>query len=229
MQPNFAQIIDSARSVYLGAPQSVFSDDHMLKAAKLVVDELTTVFRHHQIPQVLLISSPTTIAAGTTELNPADESIDNFGDIYMLEERPADSSGDFEEMFRVDVLPQREQTSTLSQFTIRQGKIQFVGATQDVQIRIHYYASGAAQELEQEAQIAVDDSLNFLAAATAAKAGPSKGYTTEASEARAQAYGPGRNPLSELGGYLQQLVETQLRTLQQTPVQPKMYSAGRGW
>lgn len=228
MQPTFGQVIDIARSLHLGAPQSVFPDDVMLKAAKRAVDELTSVFKHHQLPDTKIISSPITVAAGSVELDTTDEGLSDFGSIIKLEERPSGSTEQYVEVRVVEELPQRDATATLNECTVRQGKFQFVGASADVDVRIHYYASGAAENLDQDATIAIDDSLNFLAAATAAKAGKGKGYTVEAKEARDEAYGAdNRTPLTFLGGYLQQLVEPLCRVQQQTPVVPAMYRAGR--
>lgn len=226
MQPTLAQVIDVART-YLGAPQSVFPDEYLLKWARRSYDEMVSVFKNHQLEEVQVISTAVTVTAGATEVDMVTEGFNDFGDPYLIEERPTGSSEDYSEMTPVKVLPQREPLEKLYEYTRRQGNIQFVAATQDTDIRFHYYGSGNAEGLDETDTIAVDDCLNFLGAVTAAKAGPGKGYTTEAKEARDAAYGvDNRNPLAIVGGYLQALVESRQRQQQRTPTQPPMYEAG---
>lgn len=229
MQPTFGQIIDTARTLHLGAPASVFPDDLMLKAAKRAVDELTSVFAKFQLPAVHIISTPIPLPAGDTELVVEDEGMTDFGPIIRVEERPVSSTDPYTPLSRVDILPQRAPESLLREYTERGANLQFIGATQDISLRIHYHASGASEFMEQTDTVAVPGALNFLAAATAAIAGPAKGYTTEAKEAADRAYGPGnRNPAAVLGGYLELLTVPKIRALQKTPIAPRMFRAGGG-
>lgn len=226
MYPNFAQVIILTRDI-LGAPVSVFPDSLLLRWARRVSDELVSVFKMHQLPDVLVIPAPFTVNNGDTSIDLATAGWSDFGDIQLLEERPSGSSDAYTPMRRVDELSQRDPTDKIREYTNRDGGIQFVTPSGSVEIRAHYFASGNAEALTDTATIAVDDALNFLGHATAAKAGPGKGYTVEAQEAKTAAYGPNNpNPLAILGGYLQALVEPRSRVQQQTPVVPARYRAG---
>lgn len=229
MQPTFGAIINDARD-YLGDEKgSVFKTAYLMRWLCRALDEMATVFGAYQLPSVIVISAPITVAAGTDELDPADTvGLENLSEPQFLEERTSGSGDKYIPIQMVDVLPQRDPSDKLRQYTFRGGKFQFVAASADVELRAHYFSSGNYGEADKDAVIAVDDCRNFLAAATAAKAAPGKGYTEEANRAKTDAYGANNiNPLAILGGYLEVLVNKQLRVLQQTPIQPAMYRAGQ--
>ncbi len=228
MEPTFGQIITDARD-YLGDEKAgVFKTPYLKRWACRALDEMISVFGAYQLEQVKVISPAVTVAAGATSLDPAATvGLENFGEPSLVEERPALSTQKFTFVKKVDLLPQREASDKLLEYTLDGGKLQFVGATGDVEVRLHYFASGNAEALDENVTIAVDDCRNFLGAATAAMAAPGKGYTEEATRAKNAAYGPNNpNPLASLGGYLEVLVNKQLRVQQQTPVIPRMYRAG---
>ncbi len=227
-QPTFGEIINDARD-YLGDERAgTFKNPYLKRWACRALDEMVSVFGAYQLEQVMVISIPITVVAAATELDPAATTgLENFGEPSIVEERPALSGQKYTIVKKVDLLPQREASDKLIEYTLNQGKLQFVGATGNIEVRLHYYASGNAEALDEETAIAVDDCRNFLAAATAAKAGPGKGYTEEAKLAAAAAYGPNNpNPLASLGGFLEVLVNKRLRVQQQSPVIPRMYRAG---
>lgn len=228
MEPLVSQVVTRARNNYLGAGVSVFSDAYMLGHVQQAFDEMLSVFKSHQIPDDLLVTPfPFVAVPGTTELDPVVAVWSGFGDLQLLEERSTGSADAYTPMTLVDILSQRDPSDKLREYTHREGKIQFVAAIGSVDIRAHYFASGNGLSLVAGSTVPYDDSLNFLAASAAAKAGGPKGYTEEASDARTAAYGPNNpNPLATLGGYLQLLVESKLRVLQQTPVVPSRYRAG---
>lgn len=227
MTPTFGQIINDAKG-HLGDERgAVFKTDYLKRHACRVVDEMTSVFGAYQLPAVMVISQVITLTAGTAELDPAVVGLDNFGEPALVEERPAGSNQQFTEVKLRLLLPQRDPADKLLEFTFNGSKLQFVPATGNVELRLHSFNSGNAESLDENVVIAVDDCRNFLGAATAAKAGPGKGYTQESANAAALAYGPNNpNPLAILGGYLELLVNKQLRILQQSPTIPRMYRAG---
>jgi len=190
------------------------------------------VFKNFQLPDALVVPATFTVAAGTTTFDPqAQTQLAGFGDPRLFEERASGSSDKFTRVRLVDILPQPDPAAPSDKFyfyTFHQEKVQVNAAAGDIEVRFTYYASGNAELLDETVTIAVDDCLNFLAAATAAKAAPGKGYTDEAARAKTDAYGANNpNPLANPGGYLQALVDSKLRILQQSPVVPPMYRAGQ--
>ncbi len=193
---------------------------------------MVDVFKNYQLPDVLVVPATFVVAAGTIMFDPSQETqLAGFGDPRLLEERVNGTSDRFTPVKLADILPQVDPAAQPDKFyfyTFHQEKVQVNAASNDIEVRFTYYASGNAELLDETVTIAVDDCLNFLAAATAAKAAPGKGYTDEAARAKTDAYGANNpNPLANPGGYLQALVDSKLRLLQQSPVVPPMYRAGQ--
>lgn len=227
MEPLVSQVVTRARNNYLGAGVSVFSDPYMLGHVQAAFEEMESVFKTHQLPDVMVITAPYHVNGGDGGIDPVAAGWTGFGDIELLEERIAGSTDAYTPMRLVDILSQRDSSDKIREYTHNQGQIQFVAPIAAVDVRAHYFSSGNGSTLVSGSTILVDDCLNFLAAAAAASAGGPKGYTEEAQDARNKAYGPNNpNPLAILGGSLQALVESKLRVLQQTPVVPSRYRAG---
>ncbi len=205
----------------------MFSDTYMLGHVAAAYEEMESVFKTHQLPDVKVVGTPKTVTSSDVSIDPVAAGWTNFGDIELLEERSTGSTDAYTPMRLVDILSQRDPTDKIREYTHNQGLIQFVSPTGSVDVRAHYFTSGNGSTLSTGSTILVDDCLNFLAAAAAASAGGPKGYTQEAQDARNKAYGPNNpNPLAILGGYLQALVESKLRVEQQAPVSPSRYRAG---
>lgn len=225
-------VLNTARD-YLGDERgSVFKTPYLLRWARRAYDEMADVFKNYQLPEALVVAPTFVVTAGTASIDPSvTTELTGFGDPRLFEERASGSTDRFTPVLLRDILPQVDPSAGQDKFyyyTFHQGKFQMNAANQNIEARFTFYASGAAESLDETVTIAVDDCLNFLAAATAAKAAPGKGYTQEAARAATDAYGANNpNPLANPGGYLQALVDSKLRILQQSPVIPPMYRAGQ--
>ncbi len=236
MYPTFGQIVKVAAGHLGDEGQRAFKNPFLILWARRAYDEMVSVFKMYQLPDALVISAPFVISAAapssdqgaTISFNPANQAeLAGFGEPSLFEERQNLSTDPYTEVKQVGVIPQREQSDKIREYALSDGLIIMKGATVDVQVRMHFYASGNGEALADNATIAVDDCLNFLGAATAAKAGGGKGYAQEAEASKSVAYGANNsNPLAIPGGYLQALIDPKLRVMQQTPCVPPLYRAG---
>lgn len=223
--------------LYLGDEGGrVFKDTFLLAWARRAYDEMVSVFKAYQLPDARMISAPFVIPAAATSadqgatisFNPMNQAeLAGFGEPELFEERQNLSTDPYTEVRQVTVIPQRDQSDKIREYALSEGLIIMKGCTVDTQVRMTFYASGNGEAFADNATIAVDDCLNFLQSATAAKAGGGKGYVEEAEDAKTAAYGKNNsNPLAILGGYLQAMVDPKMRVMQQTPVVPPLYRAG---
>lgn len=229
MQPTFGQIFTLALGFLGDERGQVFKAPLLRLFANAALNELNSVLRTNQLPEALVIAAPVVLTAGVMSLDPVVANLYGFSEPKRVEERPNGTSQLYTDVDRVDTLPQGLPGPSLGVYTNNSGQFQFIGATQDIQLRFSYFASGNAEALSDTATLAIDDSLNFVAAATAALAGNAKGYTSEAAAARVAAYGESPNPLEIHGGYLGQLISPMIRVQQQAPIQAPRYRAGGGY
>src|SRR6267142_1744748 len=119
MEPTFGTIINDARD-YLGDEKGgTFRTPYLKRWACRALDEMISVFGAYQLPQVLVISIPITVAAAATELDPAATTgLSNFGEPALVEERPALSGQKYTTVKPVDLLPQREASDKLLEYTL---------------------------------------------------------------------------------------------------------------
>ena len=198
----------------------IFTDEYLDTWFSTVLGELYMECMNHQLPGVEVLTTAT-LTAGDTSLDPyTDESLD-FGELVLLEERPSGSDERYRRVDRIERLPQRAAQSFLYVAEWRGEVFYFIGATQDIQLRITYYASGG--ELADEDVVALDSAQTFLSYRLAALAGPGKGYQELARHWDIEARGqdPDRSP----GGALHRFLKAQVRSLQNTPLQQSAYSA----
>lgn len=206
----------------------IFTDTFCLRYIKQAFEMLVQAGRLHQIAEVRVISVPYTLAANTTTLTPATASWPNVSEVLKLEERPAGSTNPYTEVDLVEELTQRAQADLLREATYNKETFGFIGATQNIQLRLHYFESGSGESLTTGSTIAMEDAGQLLAAMAMAMGGPARGYMQEAQEAKAMAYGAGNpDPMTKPGGLLAAYLISNVRELQQKPVQRSAYQAGR--
>lgn len=95
------------------------------------------------------------------------------------------------------------------------------------QLRIVYFASGSAPDLQSE--LPIEDAIDFLAVRTAALAAASRGGEVVAARLNAMALGPNFTEAEGAGGLLRQLVAARVRELQTTawPIRRKPFRPRR--
>jgi hypothetical protein len=198
-----------------------FNDEYLGEWFSAVLEELYQECLNHQIPGVEVITTAT-LTSGGTSFDPYTDGSLNFGELISLEERASGSSDKYREVHIVETLPQRDAESYLYVAEWRGEVYYFVGATQDIQLRIDYYSSGG--DLDDDDVVALDGAQNFLAYRLAALAGPGKGFPELAKHWDTEARG--RNPDRFPGGALHRFLKAPVRSLQRNPIQQSAYTAG---
>lgn len=213
--------IKERAAFHLGDPhQRKFTNTYLQDSFASAYEELYDALLQHQLPAIELIVTHT-LAADLTELDPADASITNFGELVRLEERKNGTSDHFVTMTEIEELPQRDPyADRLTCFEWRADKFYFVGSTDAIELRITYRASGDAPTTDSTV-IGIDNAQNFLAYRMAAIAGPPKGYYEIAGACDIEARGKDGN-----GGALHRLLQPMVRSLNRVPVQQPAFSAG---
>lgn len=113
-----------------------------------------------------------------------------------------------------DELPAGDPSDQVRVFALNSGRFEFIGCTQDVQLRIRYLASGAAPET---GYVGVDMGLNFLSSRTASLAALPDQQFRQGGMMLAQ----------EAIAHLNSLVSGLVRERQRAPRQRGMYGSRR--
>lgn len=204
---------------------SIYTDNIFQRAFKQAFDALYAAMLTNQVPRIELMIN-FTLPAGTTQVTPDDLGLPDFADFIFLRERSWGSNDKYLDMVPVDVLSQRAPTSRLIEFNWRNNTFYFIGATQTIDLQVKYDSSGQAPT-DDDVQIGVDSSLNFLANFSAGVASKTKGdWETMGQQCWLQAVGP-KYEQGEIGGHLRQLIVPLVRSRQHVQISPKPYSASR--
>lgn len=222
MIPTVAQVMTRARALLDEAdPGNVFQDAVLAPSYSEAYDILWGELLKAEAPRISNIALYT-LPANTTVLTPATATIADFGELSELEERAAGSTDDYAHVWEVDKLPQRVASDALREFVWRLDSFYFVGANTARQLRLSYYASGAAPIA---GSVGIDGSLVFLSNCTAAIAGKRKGYE-EWQELWVRAVGS-QYTSGIIGGELYNIMLPIIRSKQRTPLQPAPFTMGR--
>jgi len=222
MIPTVEQVYDLT-AYLLGDPmKKVFTPSYLMQAFGSAWQEMMDYALADQIPFIESAASYT-LPANTASLTPATAGITNFGELVRMEERPAGSSEEYTGVVPVTQLSQRPADSALREFKWRADAWFFVGATQNIDLRITYYLSGKAPST---GSTGFDNCLNFLAYRTAAIAGPPLGFDLGLARSYdVEARGPG---LDGSAGHIFKLLQPMVRSKQKMPLQLPAYDEYAG-
>ena len=219
MVPTVEQVLTQA-AFHLGDPMArKFTHEKLLPGFTSAYQEIHDYLLLYQIPLIEYVTLYT-LALGTPSLTPATALITNFGELIKLEERPSGSTEDYTEVVAVGELPQVESQDKLYVYKWRVDTWYFVAATQALQLRITYHASGTAPET---GSVGIDNALNFLAKRTAALVGKAAGMFEIADALDIEARGPARDGS---GGDLHRLLQPMVRSRNKVRMQQPAYRAG---
>lgn len=204
----------------LGDPtQRKFTSEKLQPAFELAYEELTgEMARNHLRKQKRIVTYALT--SGVIALLPVTAGISNFGELILMEERGYGSSGLYTKVTARTSLPQRYAVDLLMEYEWSNDEWHFIGATQDIDLRISYYDSGAAPTT---GSVGIDGSKNFLAYRTAAIAGFPAGNKDMARDYDKMARGP---RLDNDGGFIFSLIQAQVTAEQSTQLQLPYFRAG---
>lgn len=131
-----SDILQSAREVYLNdAAARTYTDAKLLPYLKIASGFLETELEENGVACKNTISSPYTVAIGTTELTPLPN---DFVWPVKLEERLAASGDLFSPMQMRAWEPQAKVTERLQFWTYRKDRIFFIGATTTREVTLYY-------------------------------------------------------------------------------------------
>ncbi len=125
------------------------------------------------------------------------------------------SSTKFTTVDPIDSLTDRSISTNLLDYTWEEGVFKFRGAQTARQLHVQYVANGTAPQVAG-ARIGVEDSLNFLGAATAYYASRANGWYQHAAELKIMAFGP-KGEGDGSGGFLRDLINSQVLKAQRKP------------
>jgi hypothetical protein len=152
--------------------------------------------------------------------------ITSFGQYEWLAERVFGSENRFCDLISLDRLPQRNPGQFLKEFVWRNDTFYFVGATNYLELQIEYETSGVPPT-NNNGQVLLDSSGDFLAWFAAGIAGKWKGYDELADNCMLRAVGPNYKTNGGIGGELYRLIQTKVRQRQKVPITRKPFTANR--
>lgn len=166
-----SDVMDRAAALLNDTALSIYTYAVQLPYLKMAVDDLQLQVEANNIAISNDVSAALTISAGVTKITysttppyPAD-----LISIQQIFERDNNTTLDWQEMKRVDFLPEITHLSNfLTWWTWQDQEIRFLGATSDRQIKIHYTSAAIANVTTSSSSIYVYNAIAPLAYKTAA-------------------------------------------------------------
>ena len=186
---------------------------------------LYNAFLLNQCPRIEFLVHPI-LPPLTYSITPAQLGIADFGDFIYLAERTYGSNDKFSDLNFVDRLTQRQPTDRLIEANWRNNTFYFTGATTVRELELKFDTSGTAPT-DDDVEIAVDASLDFLANYAAGKAAPWKGYDELGKKYMEYAVGTRYDSGAQPGGALFRLIQPLVRSRQHVQMAVKPYSTTR--
>lgn len=180
--------------------------------------ELTGEMQRYHLPKQKL-GVVYVLIAGETAITPEQIGISNFGEIILMEERPYLSTDRYRPVSETDFLCQRQPNSLLREYEWNDDTWHFIGATQNIELRIWYYSSGAAPA---SGSTGIDGCLPFISNRMASIAAYPAGNVEMAKYYDEQARGPAPN---RDGGLLHALLQPMVLSTNKIRLQLPYYTA----
>lgn len=156
---------DAAKTDYTYAKQ--------LPVVAIALDELQEEFELNNIPATNEVTATTLIPAGVKEIgfNTVPKLPDDLIEIQQIWEQQTDGSAGFIPMTKTEFLPhylEDQLTDALVYWAQEGGKVKFLGATNDVQIKFDYIASLFPRVITEDTLVDIINTKSFLSYRTAA-------------------------------------------------------------
>lgn len=167
------EVFDKARFLLNDTAGAVYTDEVLLPALQIAMNNLTLECEDNNIPYTNITSEIITIPAGTKNIGgPGGPSLpSDLVEILEMYERIAGTTNDFMQMRRRNFLPKTEyETTYLEVYTWQKQIVHFIGATSDIEVKIDYVGSTLNQVLNKNSEILIFNSVSFLYNRTAALA-----------------------------------------------------------
>lgn len=166
-------IYDWSRAILNDQVGATYTDGVLLPYTQMAVEDLRLELQGSNIPLVNKTSEALTITAGVTDLGgPEGPALPvDFIEPMNLWERTAGTEDNFVQMSRSQFLPKIDQiTSYLGVWSWQDQIIRFLGANNNIEVKIDYIADTIANLNSKSSQVKVINSRLFLAFKTAALA-----------------------------------------------------------
>lgn len=171
MPYNVSAIFDGAAALLNDRAKTSFTNDAMSEYFKIAYQELRQELEENNVQTV----------NSTSEIIAVEAGVDNIGgdggpalpidmvDPMTLWERTTDTENEFMEMKRFQFLPKSVvQTAWLQYWSFQKGVIKLIGSTSDLDVKIDYVCDPLRNFVNENTQIVVVNTENFLKFRTAA-------------------------------------------------------------
>ncbi len=162
-----SEVMDRSAALLNDVAKSDYTYAAQLPYLAMALDELQEIFEQNNIPVTNEVTSGITIPAGVKEIGyqtlPAIPN--NLIEIQQLWEQQTSGSQGYIPMTNVEFLPhylENQLTNNLVYWAWEAGKVKFLGATIDVQIKFDYIGSIFPRYITENTIITVNNTKSFL-------------------------------------------------------------------
>lgn len=161
----------NARALLNDALADVYTDDVLLPYLRMAITDLRLQCEDNNIPFTNVTSEAIEITAGTTGIGGLDQPAlpSDLIEIVEMYERLSGTTNDYMLMSRRRFKPKTEvQTTYLQVFSWQGQKVEFIGSTSDIEVKIDYISQNIGDITDKNTLILVYNSCAFLWFRTAA-------------------------------------------------------------
>jgi len=166
-------IFGNARFLLNDNAADEYTNDVLLPALKIAYNDLSLECQDANIPFTNKSSAVITVPAGVKSIGDPDEVNSPALPVDLIEivemyERTSGTTNDFMQMDPTRFLPKTDvETAYLRVFTWQGQIVRFIGSTSAIDIKIDYVSNTLSKVINENTQIAINNSLNALSFRTA--------------------------------------------------------------
>lgn len=168
-----SDIYNQSRGLLNDTNAQIFTDAVLLTYAQVALNELAEIYEDNGLPLTDKLSSILTITTVMFDIGgPSGPSLPvDLVEVESIYERTAGTVSDFQEMQKRYFLPETTTLTSYLMYWVWQGQIiKFLGATNNIEVRLEYVANIFPKIIDGNTVINVINCLNALAFRTAALA-----------------------------------------------------------
>lgn len=165
------KIFDGVRALMNDQEDAIYHNSVQLEYFTIAYEKLHQEMEDNSIPITNITSEPITITAGVTDIGgPTGPALpNNLIEVIDLWEITSGTNQDYMRMSRHQFLPKTSvQTAYLQVYSWQDDQVKLLGATGDIQVKIDYIANNLGDVTDENSQIRLKNSINYLKFATSA-------------------------------------------------------------